>query len=195
MLCSLAPPQQVKLNGHSRLGWRGLILLCNTSKKKRLKPASFSDQCDSWPGFSTGNLEPQSISENSYRLPGQEWPDPSVGTVTYGESKGLWGALNVQSKNLIFSFFCCAVRLSAAISVLLLLFVEGWCELMQLEDLLVPGISIINRSREEHLEMMLSFLVFSFCLVLERASLLGNSKPSRIRSWLGIWEHGFLGAF
>lgn len=196
LLYSLAPHQQVKLNGHSRLGWSGKVLLCNTNKKKRLKPASLSDQCDSWPGFSTGNLEPRVSQKLSYWLPGCS----RVTWAFYGDShiwreqRSLKNAQCPEQKTVHSSW--CAVRLSAAISVLLLPFVEGWCHLIQqLEDLLVPGISIRNCSGEEDLEMMLSFLEFCFWPVLERANLLGNSKPCRIRSWLEIWEHCFLGAF
>ena len=65
LLCSLAPCQQVRLNGHSAQGWRGKVLLCSTIQKKRLKLASFCDPADSWPGFSAGNREPQGISEKS----------------------------------------------------------------------------------------------------------------------------------
>lgn len=198
LLCSLAPRQQVKLNGHSRLGCRGKVLLCNTGKKKRLKPASFSDQPDSWPGFSKGTLSLGYHRKLSYRLPGCSgvtWA--FCGSRSPLERAKVSGECSVSRAKSWFSHSSwCTVRLSAAISVLLLLFMEGWCNVIQqLEDLSVPGISVRNCSGEEDLEMMLSFLEISFWPVLERASLVGNSKPSSIRSWLGIWGHYFLGAF
>lgn len=105
LLCSLAPHQQVKLNGHSRLGCRGKVLLCNTGKKKRLKPASFSDQPDSWPGFSMGTL---SLGYHRKLLQAARLFRSDLSllwlTVPLGESKGLWRVLSVQSKKLIFSF-------------------------------------------------------------------------------------------
>lgn len=110
LLCSLAPRQQVKLNGHSRLGWSGKVLLCNAGKKKRLKPASLSDQCDSWPGFSTGNLEPR-LSQKALLL---------AARLFRSDLSLLWGRLshlerpNVseecsmsRTKNCSFFLMCC----------------------------------------------------------------------------------------
>lgn len=195
LLFSLAPRQQVKLNGQADLGWRGKVLLCNTSKKKRLKPASFSDQPDSWPGFSTLSLG--YLRKLSYRLPGcsgAAWA--FCGSQSHLERAKVSGECSMsRAKNWFSHSSWWAVSLPAAVSVLLLLFVEGWCNVIQLEDLSVPGISVRNCSGEEDLEMMMSFLEISFWPVLERASLLENSKPPSIRSWLGIWGHYFLGAF
>lgn len=116
LLCSLAPRQQVKLNGHSRVGWRGKVLLCNTSKKKRLKPASFSGQWDSWPGFSIGNLEPgvsQKTLLQAARLFRSELSLLQV--QSHLEREKVSGECSMsRAKNWFFHSSWCAVRRSAA---------------------------------------------------------------------------------
>jgi len=50
-------------------GWRRKVLVCSTIQKKRLKPASFSDQGDSWPGFSTRSCELRASQKALLELP------------------------------------------------------------------------------------------------------------------------------